>query len=192
MCEFDAKPLSNHELRLFETAGSGNCVQVHLLTDKQAMENIFNFVVQGNTAQMRDPAFVRELKDWIRFNGAQATDCLFVAAISLASMAWAMSRGVDYWQTIVFTVLTLSQLFHSMAVRGETASLLQIGVFKNLPMLGAVTLIFLLQMAVIYLPSFNVIFHTQALPMFDLAVCIALSSLVLVAVELEKWLVRVG
>lgn len=117
---------------------------------------------------------------------------LFVAGISLASMGWAISRGVDYWQTIVFTVLTLSQLFHSMAVRGESASLLKIGIFTNLPMLGAVTLMFLLQMAVIYLPSFNTIFHTQALPIFDLVVCIVLSSLVLVAVELEKWLVRVG
>jgi hypothetical protein len=70
--EFDAKPLSNDELRLLETAGAGNGVRVHLLTDKQAMENVLDFVVQGNTAQMRDPAFVHELKDWIRFNGGQA------------------------------------------------------------------------------------------------------------------------
>lgn len=70
--EFDASPLSNGELRLLETAGSGNGVRVHLLTDKQAMENVLEFVVQGNTAQMRDPAFVRELKDWLRFNGGQA------------------------------------------------------------------------------------------------------------------------
>jgi hypothetical protein len=70
--EYDAKPLSNDELRLLETAGSGNGVRVHLLTDKQAMESVLDFVVQGNTTQMRDPAFVRELKDWIRFNGRQA------------------------------------------------------------------------------------------------------------------------
>lgn len=70
--EFDASPLSNEELRLLETAGSGNGVRVNLLTDKQAMENVLEFVVQGNTAQMRDPAFVRELKGWLRFNGAQA------------------------------------------------------------------------------------------------------------------------
>ncbi len=70
--EFDAKPLSNDELRLLETAGSGNGVRVHLLTDRQAMESVLDFVVQGNTAQMRDPAFVRELKDWIRFDGAHA------------------------------------------------------------------------------------------------------------------------
>jgi hypothetical protein len=70
--EYDAKPLSNDELRLLETAGTGNGVRVHLLTDKKAMENVLDFVVQGNTAQMRDPAFVRELKAWLRFNGGQA------------------------------------------------------------------------------------------------------------------------
>ena len=70
--EYDAKPLSNDELRLLESAGTGKGVRVHLLTDKQTMENVLDFVVQGNTAQMRDPAFVRELKDWVRFNGAQA------------------------------------------------------------------------------------------------------------------------
>jgi hypothetical protein len=36
------------------------------------MENVLEFVVQGNTTQVRDPAFVRELKDWVRFNGGQA------------------------------------------------------------------------------------------------------------------------
>lgn len=70
--EFDAQPLSNDELRRLETAGSGNGVRVHLLADRRAMEHVLDFVVQGNTAQMRDPAFVRELKGWLRFNGGQA------------------------------------------------------------------------------------------------------------------------
>lgn len=81
--EFDAKPLSTGELRLLETAGSGDGVRVLLLTDQQAMENVLAFVVQGNTAQMRDPAFVRELKEWLRFNGGQAVrqgDGLFSAS----------------------------------------------------------------------------------------------------------------
>ncbi len=117
---------------------------------------------------------------------------LFIGGISIAAMAWAISREVDYWQTMVFTVLTVSQLFHSLAVRSESASLFRIGLFSNLPMLGAVLLTLLLQMAVIYTPALNAIFHTQPLPMFDLVVCIALSSLVLVAVEIEKSLVRRG
>jgi len=117
---------------------------------------------------------------------------LFVGGVSIASQAWALSRDAAYWQTVVFSVLTISQLFHSLAVRSETASLFSIGLTSNLPMLGAVLLTVLLQLLVIYVPALNVVFHTQPLPLFDLLVCLLLSSLVLVAVELEKWLVRRG
>jgi Ca2+-transporting ATPase len=55
-----------------------------------------------------------------------------------------------------------------------------------------VLLTLLLQLAVIYIPVLNPIFHTQPLPLLDLLVCLGLSSLVLVAVELEKWQVRRG
>ncbi len=117
---------------------------------------------------------------------------LFVGGVSIAAQAWAIEREYEYWQTVVFTVLTVSQLFHSLAVRSETASLLHIGLFSNLPMLGAVSLTLALQMAVIYTPALNSIFHTQPLPLADLLVCLGLSSLVLIAVELEKWAVRSG
>jgi Ca2+-transporting ATPase len=93
---------------------------------------------------------------------------------------------------VIFTVLTVSQLFHSVAVRSETASLFQVGLFTNLPMLLAVSLTLALQLAVIYVPALNAIFHTQPLPLPDLAACLALSSTVLVVVEAEKWLVRRG
>lgn len=81
--EFDSRALTNEELRLLEAAGSGNGVRVLLLTEKPAMETVLDAVVEGNSAQMRDPAFVRELKDWLRFNGAQAVrtgDGLFAAS----------------------------------------------------------------------------------------------------------------
>jgi Ca2+-transporting ATPase len=117
---------------------------------------------------------------------------LLIGALSIASQAWAYARGAEYWQTVVFTVLTLSQLFHSLAVRSERASLFRIGIGSNLPILGAVLLTIGLQLAVIYTPALNPIFKTQALPLFDLAACFAVSSLVLVAVEIEKFLVRRG
>lgn len=101
--EFDAKPLSNDELRLLETAGSGNVVRIHLLTDKQAMENVLDFVVQGNTAQMLDTAFVRELKDWIRFNGGQAArqgDGLFSGSSgNPTAPSWLGSLMFDFFFT---------------------------------------------------------------------------------------------
>lgn len=81
--EYTARPLANEELHLLEKAGSGNGVRVILLTARQAMENVLAFVLEGNSTQMRDPAFVRELKDWLRYNGGQAArlgDGLYAAA----------------------------------------------------------------------------------------------------------------
>jgi hypothetical protein len=70
--DYDAKPLTGDELRLLERAGSSNDVRVVLITDRSAMERVLDHVVQANTAQMADPAFVKELKTWIRFNSADA------------------------------------------------------------------------------------------------------------------------
>ncbi len=70
--EFDGKAVSNAELKLLEQAGSGNGVQLLLLTDKVIIEKILEYVVGANTIQMNDRAFVEELKAWIRFNDAEA------------------------------------------------------------------------------------------------------------------------
>jgi Ca2+-transporting ATPase len=117
---------------------------------------------------------------------------LFVGGVSIASQAWAYGRGLEYWQTVVFTVLTISQLFHSLEARSERESLFRLGLTSNLPMLGAVLLTVALQLAVIYTPALNAVFNTQPLPLPDLVLCFALSSLVMIAVEAEKWLIRQG
>jgi nitroreductase len=70
--EFDGKPLSLEELRLLEGAGTGKGVRVLLLTDRESREKVLEYVVQANTAQLHDPAFVRELKAWIRFSDDEA------------------------------------------------------------------------------------------------------------------------
>ncbi len=81
--EFDGKPLSNKELTLLEQAGTGNGVRMILLTEKSAMEKVLEYVVADNTAQMNEPAFVAELKAWIRFGDDEALshgDGLFAKA----------------------------------------------------------------------------------------------------------------
>lgn len=47
------------------------------------MEKVPELVVQGNTAQLRNPAFVAGLKQWVRYDGAHAArtgDGLYAAA----------------------------------------------------------------------------------------------------------------
>jgi len=70
--DYDGKSLTNDELRLLERAGTGDGVSVRLLTAKPAMESALEHVVAGNTTQMNDAAFVRELKSWIRFSADEA------------------------------------------------------------------------------------------------------------------------
>jgi hypothetical protein len=81
--EYDGKPISPIELALLERAGAGKGVGVILLTERQAMERVLEYVVQGNTAQMNDRAFVEELKAWIRFSSRDAVragDGLYAAS----------------------------------------------------------------------------------------------------------------
>lgn len=90
--EYDGKPISTSELALLEKAGQGNGVRLILLTERQAMEKVLEYVVQGNTAQMNDPAFVEELKAWIRFSSRDAVrtgDGLYAASSGNPSVpAW--------------------------------------------------------------------------------------------------------
>jgi len=115
---------------------------------------------------------------------------LLMAALTLSVQAWSIKTGNSHWQTMVFTVLCLSQLGNALAIRSEKESLCKIGFFSNKAMLGAVSLSFALQMAAIYVPFLNPIFKTEPLSFNELMITIALSSVVFFAVELEKFFRR--
>ncbi len=117
---------------------------------------------------------------------------LLIGAVSLSAQAWSYGGGSSNWQTMVFTVLTFCQLAHVMAIRSESQSLWQVGLFSNLPLLAAVALTVVLQLAVIYLPVLNPIFNTQPLTLTELGICFVLPLIVLLAVEMEKWMQRRG
>jgi Ca2+-transporting ATPase len=111
---------------------------------------------------------------------------LLLGGLCLGIQAWALSTGHAHWQTMVFTVLTLGQMAHVLAIRSETQALWRLGLLSNRPLLGAVLLTFVLQMATIYVPFLNPIFKTQALTLPELAVCLAAASVVWLVVEIEK------
>ncbi len=115
-----------------------------------------------------------------------------MAALSLFTEYWGHEAGNPHWQSMVFTVLTFSQMGHVLAIRSERHSLFTLGLFSNKPLLYSVLLTVLLQLAVLYLPALNDIFRTAPLTASELVLCVLLSSLIFVAVEIEKALIRRG
>ncbi|MBK6565161.1 MAG: cation-translocating P-type ATPase [Saprospiraceae bacterium] len=116
---------------------------------------------------------------------------LLMAGVTLGTQAWSLYHGLQHWQTMVFTVLSLSQLGHVLAVRSDRTFLYKQGIFSNPPLLISVLITFILQLGVIYLPFMNKIFKTQPLTLEELGICIGVSVIVFHAVELEKWIKKV-
>jgi P-type Ca2+ transporter type 2C len=115
---------------------------------------------------------------------------LLMGAVPILTQALFINSSQAHWQTMVFTVLCLSQMGHVLAIRSEQDSFFKQGPLSNKPLLGAVLLTFALQMATIYVPVLNPIFKTAPLTAGELFITILLSTVVFLAVELEKAIKR--
>ncbi|MGA6924688.1 MAG: cation-translocating P-type ATPase [Desulfosarcina sp.] len=111
---------------------------------------------------------------------------LLMGAVSIATQALFINSTQAHWQTMVFTVLCLSQMGHVLAVRSEQDFFFKQGALSNKPLLGAVLLTFVLQMATIYVPILNPIFKTVPLTTGELFITFLMSTVVFIGVEIEK------
>ncbi|WP_245473131.1 Acg family FMN-binding oxidoreductase [Bradyrhizobium zhanjiangense] len=90
---FDGRPATPEILRRLENACREPNVAAVLMTERAAIAEVTDYVLEGNSAQMHDKAFMRELVSWIRFNEAEALatmDGLFSPASGNPSLpSWA-------------------------------------------------------------------------------------------------------
>lgn len=97
---YDGASVSAENLKRLAAAAAIPGISVILLTDKIETARIRDLVLAGNTAQMRDPAFVRELRSWLRFSpreALQSGDGLFSAASGNPVLpAWLGPRLFDW------------------------------------------------------------------------------------------------
>ena len=70
--EYEGGQVSTADLRTLASSASSPEVDLVLLTDRARIDGVRELVLAGNSAQMADPAFVRELKSWLRFNPREA------------------------------------------------------------------------------------------------------------------------
>lgn len=69
---YDGRKLAPADHQRLEDAARVEGCSVMLVTEKPRMEQMLELILAANTAQVEDPAFVSELKHWLRFNPAQA------------------------------------------------------------------------------------------------------------------------
>jgi Ca2+-transporting ATPase len=110
-----------------------------------------------------------------------------MGALTIGVFAWALStKGLVHAQTMAFFTLTVLQMSNVLAIRSERDPLWRIGLFSNPQLVGAVMLTLALQVAITYSTSLQPIFHTTALTVFELIVCLLAALMIYAAVEVEK------
>jgi Ca2+-transporting ATPase len=114
-----------------------------------------------------------------------------IGGLSLTALSIGYHAGSANWQTMVFTTLVLCQVVHAFVIRSETRSVFRIGLLSNRPMVLALSLTVAAQFLVVYWTPLQGVFGTGSLTARELITCIALASVVFVAVEMEKVVRRV-
>lgn len=69
---YDGRKLATFDLDCLAEAGRRDGVECRIFESDREMSKLCDLVVEANTEQLADEAFVSELCDWIRFNSGQA------------------------------------------------------------------------------------------------------------------------
>ena len=95
-----------------------------------------------------------------------------------------------YARTMAFVVLATSQLFYSLSTRNSTKSILQVGLFTNMKLIGAIVVGFILQAIVISIPALASAFKVHNLPLRDWGIVIGFALIPLIVNEIIKVFMR--
>ncbi|HND47654.1 MAG TPA: cation-translocating P-type ATPase, partial [Anaerolineales bacterium] len=110
-----------------------------------------------------------------------------IGALALGLGSWYYFTDRPEWQTMIFTSLAFMQIFQALASRSDKDSLVKIGVMSNPVLAGMALLVFVLQMAVIYIPALANFFEVIPLRWHDLSIAAGTGLLVFLVMEVSKW-----
>ncbi len=121
---------------------------------------------------------------------------LIFAILTILLMNWAYHHALDHgnpdrWKSMVFTTLCIAQMGHALAVRSSSKLTIQLNPFSNPYLLCAVVVTTLLQVGLLYIPPLQTFFGVHPLSFSELLVCVGVSALMFVWIELEKVVIKV-
>lgn len=70
--QYDGRPVSADEVSQLEAVAKVDGCRLVIIPDRERIEQMLALAITANTIQIEDAKFSEELKQWIRFNGAQA------------------------------------------------------------------------------------------------------------------------
>ena len=89
-------------------------------------------------------------------------------------------------RTITLTSMAMFQWFNAWNCRSETISIMKLNFFSNIWLLRATLLVFVLQVAVVYIPFLQHMFHTVPLTLREWSLIMLVSFSVIIIEELRK------
>ena len=134
----------------------------------------------------REPLITREM--WRRMALMTPT----IVAVTLGWFVVRSSTGVRFEiaRTEAFTLLAVCEWFNVLNCLSARESALRLGVLRDRWLVGGLVIGNLLQLAVIYVPALNTMFHTVPIPLREAIGIGAAGSLVLWVEEVRKLIVR--
>lgn len=72
--DYDGRAVPASDIAALEEAARMDGIRLLMIMDPQKREGVLDYVIEGNSAQMDNPAFVSELRQWLRFNKSQALE----------------------------------------------------------------------------------------------------------------------
>ena len=121
-----------------------------------------------------------------------AIEGVMVGGLTLASylIGFYMFKSNTTAQTMAFVTLSCCQLFHAFNVKSEK-SIFNKHLFKNKFLNFAFVVGFALQMVIVYTPGLNSLFKLEALGIKEFGICLALSLMTIVIMEIVKLVRRI-
>ena len=110
-----------------------------------------------------------------------------IGFVSLAIGMWYYHARDPKWQTMIFTILAVAQIFQALASRSLTGSFFKTGFSGNRILQWMIISVIILQLIAVYVPDVSIFFRTEALSIVDLAVCVTAGIVVFFCIEIQKY-----
>ncbi len=115
---------------------------------------------------------------------------LMMVSISLLTFNYYLPQGVEMARAGAFLVIAATQIFNAFNLRSLKESSFKIGFFSNKWITAAMIVSLIMQVVVIKTPFFRDLFGFGNLAIPDFLIIVAISSLVLLASELYKYILH--